>query len=409
MKLIVRCIFPSLLLTSIVPAQQQPIPVNQNPGASQTIVQPLNPMGVPTMFSVNRFETIRYAEQFASGSSTGGIQEAISDLGPNGGEVVLPAGPTTVTSTIHIKTPILLRGHGMGGFSVLGSGISFSTPSTIVSQIPTGDVISVEAPTPPSGCNPSNPSGLIPELDGVVLEDFQVSGRGKNGGQGVGCGIHFVGGNNCNPMRKVSINRVFSNNNTDCGLEVSDLVFQISIINSQFTFNNIDGIRLITTNVNGQVSQVTLHDVTTDLNGRDGLRIEQNVGDVSVFGGTFADSGQNGLGVYNSSPSTIPGASVKVFGAHFESNTNGGISIGGGSGHVIQGNVIVTTANTGIAIWTPTSQVGAIIEGNVLSGNHLDIYVDPASQNVLIGPQASVNYTVLNDGPSTARVAVVPF
>lgn len=400
----------SLLFASI--ALGQGVPVLQNPTGNQTINQPgtttlnVNTLSVNTL-SVNRLESIRYADQFASGSSsTGGIQEAINDLPSNGGVVILPAGVTTVTQSIIITKPVILRGHGMGGLSALGNGISFFTPSAILSQISNGDMIVVQSPPPIPNCNPN--TDLIPELSGVVLEDFQVQGRGKNGGQGVGCGIHFVGSNNCSLMRKVTINRVFSNNNTDCGLLVSDQVFQISISNSQFIYNNIDGIRLTTTGLNGEISQVTLRDVTTDMNGRDGLRMEQNVADVSIFGGTFADSIQNGLGVYNSSPSTIVGATVKIFGAHFENN-NGGISIGGGSGHVIRDNIVISSGNTGISIWTPTSNVAAIIEGNVLSGNGLDIYVDPASHNVLIGPQASTNFTVMNDGPSTARVAVVPF
>jgi hypothetical protein len=59
---------------------------------------------------------IRFADQFATGSSTGGIQEAVNDLPSTGGIVYLPYGATNVISTINIaKDNVLLIGHGSYG------------------------------------------------------------------------------------------------------------------------------------------------------------------------------------------------------------------------------------------------------------------------------------------------------
>lgn len=90
-----------------------PFPVLLAPVGNQTVVQPSG-----TNLLVNRFENIRFADQFATGSSTGGIQEAINDLGTNGGTIVLPRGTTNITSTIVIggavkQNSIRLIGHAI--------------------------------------------------------------------------------------------------------------------------------------------------------------------------------------------------------------------------------------------------------------------------------------------------------
>jgi len=76
-----------------------------------------------------RVEYIRYADRFALGSSTGGIQEAINDFGaaPSCGIVYLPFGNTLISSTINLATRqgCTLEGHGTGD-TLAGSPTSLS-------------------------------------------------------------------------------------------------------------------------------------------------------------------------------------------------------------------------------------------------------------------------------------------
>lgn len=56
---------------------------------------------------------VRYADSFANGSSTGGIQEAINDLPSSGGAIVLSGGTTyTPTAATTLKSNLLIEGNG---------------------------------------------------------------------------------------------------------------------------------------------------------------------------------------------------------------------------------------------------------------------------------------------------------
>jgi hypothetical protein len=404
---------------------QTPPPILSSASADQQIEQaPTLPTAwttttQPTSLYINRLDNIRFASQFASGSSTGGIQEAINDLPQTGGLVMLPIGITKAYAQISINKPVVLRGQGMGGISNANFSsppdTQWSTPSVIQSQM-TGsqDVIEIQplaiGSAPPSQYNDPPSTGY---LGGVVLEDFQVQGNLSGSG---GCGIGLIGGNgNSNnqtgiiQLQQVVISRVTSRDNGDCGLKVQDAAFMVTIRDSQVVKNVTDGIHILSTGL-GQPSQIWLYGVISDMNGRDGLRVEGNCGDVSVFGGTFSDSTNYGLGVYSGAGSG-PGGTVYVYGAHFESNSNSGISLGAGSGHVISGNTIESNNHygysAGIVVWTQTGGRAAILLGNQLQNNTTDIAVGSGStsnptMNVVIGPQATKTYTYNVAGGSSA-------
>lgn len=69
--------------------------VVENPTATQTIMQPSG-----TELNINRFESIRFADQFSS------VQSAISDLPSSGGTVFIPpgtyVGPTSIPSNVSL-------------------------------------------------------------------------------------------------------------------------------------------------------------------------------------------------------------------------------------------------------------------------------------------------------------------
>lgn len=94
-----------LLLAADI-AEGQPVPVLQNPGAvNQTVAQ-----GAGSTLSVNRFEQIRYADQFLGGCAGDigcAVKAAITDLGAGGGIVEIPPNPSgTPAGAWRYSTPI---------------------------------------------------------------------------------------------------------------------------------------------------------------------------------------------------------------------------------------------------------------------------------------------------------------
>ncbi|HYG98844.1 MAG TPA: hypothetical protein VD837_06900 [Terriglobales bacterium] len=94
---------------------------------------------------------VRYAGAFAPGSKTAGINEAISDLGPNGGTVILPFGTVTTSACVNLKNNVRLIGHGY-------CGIDSPDRCPTVIQNATTDLF----------CAPDT------GLQGVVLEEFSA-------------------------------------------------------------------------------------------------------------------------------------------------------------------------------------------------------------------------------------------
>jgi hypothetical protein len=331
-------------------------------------------------------DAIRYAADFSRGSVTGGIQEAINSLPPDGGIVFLPAGITTITKPIVIKRPVILRGVGMGMLST--KNYAFSNPSTIKSNITQSHAVII---TPPS-------SGY---LGGVVLEDFQIHGNKDVEPDPSGCGVALIGGNSTTALRSVVISRVLSRDNADCGFLVQDNAFMVTFREVQSLRNQIDGIRITSTETGGKPSQIWIHDTISDLNGRDALRIAGKTGDVSIFGGSFSDSGQNGLTL----DPTVAGPLV-THGVHFESNTNIGINLRGGRGHVISGNFIGANQMGVFIDGDDSSAVSAVVEGNSLESNKIGIVVGPKTHDVLIGVQSTSEkeYGFQNEAASTRIV-----
>jgi hypothetical protein len=72
--------------------------------------------------SLRNLNSIRFADQFSAGSTTGGINEAIADFGPAPacGTVILPFGVTNITSTV--GGPTVIGGHH--GCNLIGHGAS---------------------------------------------------------------------------------------------------------------------------------------------------------------------------------------------------------------------------------------------------------------------------------------------
>ena len=70
------------------------------PNATQTIAQPAN-----TNLNVNRFERLRFADQYPGSDIGAQVNSAIADLGSAGGVVEIPAGSYAFSTTITINQP----------------------------------------------------------------------------------------------------------------------------------------------------------------------------------------------------------------------------------------------------------------------------------------------------------------
>lgn len=79
------------------------------PGSTQTIVQPSG-----TSLNVNRFEGIRFADQFSGADIGAKINAAAADLGANGGTIIIPAGTYSFSTQINLSSTrsIILQGQG---------------------------------------------------------------------------------------------------------------------------------------------------------------------------------------------------------------------------------------------------------------------------------------------------------
>ncbi len=131
-----------------------PNPVVQNTTAAQAVQSAMTFSGNVTFSSPTSakiLNNIRFADQFATGSSTGGIQEAINDLPAAGGKVIIPPN-YTASLTVGVTTgtkAVAIEGHGETSV-ISGSGITLvtllsnnSTLSNLKVTDPTGNAATI--------------------------------------------------------------------------------------------------------------------------------------------------------------------------------------------------------------------------------------------------------------------------
>lgn len=332
-------------------------------------------IGIHSLLGENVFS----ATDFAAGSVTGGIQEAIDHCPADGGRVIIPPGITSINSGISITKPIVLQGHGMSGLS--DSVSSFFNASVIKNLSTSADAITI-----------TRPAGNF--LSGVTLEDFSIFGNKNIGGASTGSGIVFDGGSG--GMRGVSLSRVNVRQAKEHGIKILNNSFMLTLTGVQCLDNGLDGINASATV--GGTGQIWFYGVQCDLNDRSGIRFDTGCGgEMSIFGGSFSDSGVHGIHVN----STL--MQLKCYGAHFEGNVSCGIKLDASAGHRIDGGVFLTN-DTGISITGSATAVlnDAIITACEFSGNVTkDIVVGASAKNVVIGIQSENTVTVTDNGTNT--------
>ncbi len=117
----------------------------------------LTPIGAVAPATTN----IIYANQYLSGSSTGGVAEANAQCSANGCEIILPCGDLTITKPIPLRNNVIYEGCGAGsaGAKTGGTRIFSSTSDLFVPAV----------------------SGQTEILTGVTISDFYAEAN-DNGG-----------------------------------------------------------------------------------------------------------------------------------------------------------------------------------------------------------------------------------
>jgi hypothetical protein len=100
--------------------------------------------------------------QFASGSSTGGIQEAVNSLASTGGTVIIPPGVYTLSAVVNIPTT--------QGIQIIGAGYDPNqNTGTILNISGIGKGFSI------------NPAGDPANDSEILLSGFRLYGAGTSG------------------------------------------------------------------------------------------------------------------------------------------------------------------------------------------------------------------------------------
>lgn len=378
--------------------------------------------GISTPFTLGDFsvfDTARPANtripcdpKFAGADAGASIILAFTDLPASGGTVDASCfeGAQVISSTITISKPgklklgaatftssaspainittsgVIVEGIGSGSFN--NSGFTTVTSATrIVNNTASGDVLRISN-------SATNYSG------GIVLRDFTIEGNKNVGGVTAGSNIHIVGGSTSTTIRDVTIQNVTSFNAQNDGLRISDNSYMITVLSGFYARNAGHGIYIHQTAAAGTPSQIWLYGVISDLHATgDGLRIDTGVGgEITVVGGSYSNA-VNGINLLNGVL-----AQLKIYGAHFETNTAVGVLLAGGAGHLINGSVFSSNPTSISATMNNTSSTTAFFaDGNELGGATTDFNIAAGVDNAVIGPQVENAYTITDAGTNTQR------
>lgn len=257
---------------------------------------------------------VRYASAYLVGSSTCGIQEAMADLPNTGGTVWMPIGSCNLTSAVTVTKPVHFMGHGAGGpqntalTAVTGSStIRFTGASAFILKAPASG-------TP---------------LSGVTFSNFAIIGSQVTGSDA----IYLIGAAGA-PVRNTTIDQMVVYGAGNYNIHIQDGAVGTTISNSFIAsalsyniFVNDSGVTNITddTLITGSVITGA---------GQEGMYVSSSfAGLFTVVGSGFINNNTNGITIGSGSVN----ATLRTYGSAFSNNSNAGINLVGGFGHVIDG------------------------------------------------------------------------
>lgn len=319
---------------------------------------------------------VLFAQNYRTGSSTCGLQEAQSALPASGGWIIAPIGSCTLTSPFNVTKSIHLVGYGSGGYADSSTFTTFAAMSTLINGTGTG-MITV------------TPGAVIPEVD---LSDLMLDGNNAADN------LLVLGGPTGNLssvyLTRTAIVRAGSN-----GIVVGGSVTSLHISDSNILSNGGSGVAV------NPVSGTTLSilDISTTLifaNGGSGVSVASAGGTVSKVSIRASRLDNNGAdGVLVSTPSTL------IFDSSVAStNTTAGIALTQGSGHIISNSQFLgngrQTIGVMVQIAAASSTTQATLLNDIISGSTSgnDVSVLSPTSYVLYYPQATQASVVFDPG-----------
>lgn len=349
---------------------------------------------------------VRYSAGYASGSTTCGVQEALTSLPATGGTIVLQLGPCTATSTITIAKPVRIWGHGRGGGGL--SGGLLASPSTLVNGQQAAPLFRIQ------------PAPVTASLSGIELSDFAILGNSTLAGATSGDCVQIVGGSPSNgSVSDVTLDAMFIYGCFGSAIHASDGVKNMVVSRSFLSTSLGSGITLDSPN-SGLLTNTTVSTTRSSNNTLSGLTVTgATVGAVTLSQSTFASNLVDGVDVVVGSTSAV----VNMQSSLATDNHNAGLWLADGQGSVVADSQFTPGTHQLFGINAPLPTIAdtfatqLTLRGDLLQGNLTFDLVEGASTTYLLFyPQTErlggtgVNYSLLNPGavhyilPAIARV-----
>jgi len=360
------------------------------PSFGQTMVAPPNVRGLT---SLKNLEGIRFAADFAVGSTTCGIAEAYAALPSNGGKIILQSGNCSASGwPVTIQKPLVIEGQGMGGPKDPGTNANLVAGSSLINKS-TGNTMFVISLSGTS-------------LEGVTFRDFAMIGNKMIGGATAGDCVDINGGTPAQQVRAISFHNFQCNQPKGSGFVIQDNAFMINFDNVHVDQSGShcyvlkDGVNL------GVNSQIHFLQSTGDLCGGNNASFSPGTADgwnisgstsrgVDIITSTLADS-NNGINVVAGAVNT----GIHVTNSNFETNRSCDISLNDGFGHYIIGSTLLGTGvgARGICTNMPggagTTNIQLIVQGNNINSHTVqDVTIGATQHTCLLLPGAQNSYS----------------
>jgi hypothetical protein len=349
---------------------------------------------IKRLTSLKNIEGIRFAADFAAGSTTCGITEAIAALPFSGGKVVLQQGNCSASGwPVTIQKPVVIEGQGMGGPTDPGTNANIMAGSSLTNTS-TGSsffVISL---------------GARASLEGVTFRDFAMMGNKAVGGATAGDCVDINGGTTAQQVRALSFENIHCNQPKGSGFVIKDNAFMINFLTVHVNQSGSHCYVLKDGVSSGVNSQIHFLQSTGDLCGGSTASFNPGVADgwnisgltsrtVDIVASTLADS-NNGINVVVGATNS----NIHVTNSDLETNTTCDINLNDGFGHVIMGSTLFGTGTgaRGICTAMPVGASSQVIQlllwaNNFASHTVQDVTIGATQKTCSIFPEATNIYT----------------
>jgi len=354
----------ALLFLVVLPGIAHAQTIVGNPTSSQTIAQPAG-----TVFGVNRFENVRYADHFSGVDIGAKINSAYADCPSAGCRIKVPAGQYSMATSIQCSTlskPCLIEGDPGGAVTLTYTGSGAAVTLDWGYTTPSG-----------SGTNFFTAGGV---------RDVNLSGPGHTS---LTVGILFgpTHGLNQAVISGVGVTAF------GVGVESENTSFQNTIENSSITECET-GLSFPAGSGGSEETRVSNSEISRNDNG---INIANSSVELSLIGNSLDDNDNYSADASHFAIVMVP-STIFGFGNHFE-NIGGKPSnyISNGGGNVtLHGGQMLEDRSTGSSTQMVISAGGALVmDGVVVWSSGATI-----SQVATLSNSASASLKILNSAPA---------